>query len=59
MGMDSCSVMVGRNNSVYTHLLQTNSNMQLLKCVCNSIKLYVSKAVETLSRNLDNLVSFL
>lgn len=57
VGTDGCSVMVGRHNSVYTHLLQMNPNMQLLKCVCHSIQLCVSKAVETLPRNLDYLVS--
>ncbi|XP_051798030.1 uncharacterized protein LOC127531856 [Acanthochromis polyacanthus] len=57
LGTDGCSVMVGKRNSVYTHLLQKNPNLQLLKCVCHSIQLCVSKAVETLPRNLEYLVS--
>lgn len=51
------SVTSVRHNSGYTHLLQKNPNLQLLKCVCYSIQLCVSKAVETLPCNLDYLVS--
>lgn len=56
LGTDGCSVMMGKRNSVYTHLLQKNPHLQLLKCVCHSIQLCVSKAVETLPRNLEYLV---
>lgn len=39
LGTDGCSVMVGKRNSVYTHLLQKNPNLQLLTIVCHSIQL--------------------
>lgn len=40
----------------FTHLLKKNEKLQLLKCVCHSIKLCASKAVETLPRNLKFLI---
>lgn len=57
LGTDGCSGMVGTNNSMYTRLLQKKQNLQLLKCVCHSIQLCVSKAVTTLPRNVDYLAS--
>lgn len=57
IGTDGCSVMVGKKNSVYTHLLKKKDKLQLLKCVCHSIQLCASKAVETLSRNLEFFIS--
>ncbi|KAL1250496.1 hypothetical protein QQF64_018292 [Cirrhinus molitorella] len=57
IGTDGCSVMVGRKNSVYTHLLKKNEKLQLFKCVCHSIQLCARKAVETLPRNLEFLIS--
>lgn len=56
LGTDGCSIMVGKRNSVYTHSLK-NQNLQLLKCVCHSIQLCVSKAVNKLPRNPEYLVS--
>lgn len=56
IGTDGCNVMVGKNNSVYTHLRQKNENLVLVKCVCHSIQLCASKAVEVLPRSLEFLV---
>ncbi|XP_075550145.1 SCAN domain-containing protein 3-like [Dermacentor variabilis] len=56
IGTDGCNVMVGRNNSVYTHLRRKNENLMLVKCVCHSIQLCASKAVEVLPRSLEFLV---
>ncbi|QQP48577.1 Uncharacterized protein FKW44_008940, partial [Caligus rogercresseyi] len=36
---------------------KVNPQIQLLKCVCHSIQLCVSRAVETLPRNLEYLVA--
>ncbi|QQP52716.1 Uncharacterized protein FKW44_004950, partial [Caligus rogercresseyi] len=49
--------MVGKNNSVFRHLQKVNPQIKLLKCVCHSIQLCVSRAVETLPRNLEYIVA--
>lgn len=57
IGTDGCSVMVWKNNSVYTPLLKRNQQLTLIKCVCHSNQLCASKAVDTLPCNLKYLVS--
>ncbi|KAH6945752.1 hypothetical protein HPB50_009747 [Hyalomma asiaticum] len=56
IGTDGYNVMVGKNNSVYTHARRKNENLVLVKCVCHSIQLCASKAVEVLPRSLEFLV---
>jgi len=56
IGTDGCNVMVGKHNSVYTKLEQANPNLQLVKCICHSLQLCASKAVESLPRCLEFLV---
>ncbi|CAN8019325.1 unnamed protein product [Ixodes persulcatus] len=56
IGTDGCNVMVGKNNSVYTHLRRKNDTLVLVKCVYHSIQLCASRAVEVLPRNLEFLV---
>jgi len=56
IGTDGCNVMVRKHNSVYTKLKQANPNLQLVKCICHSLQLCASKAVESLPRCLEFLV---
>lgn len=58
IGTDNASVMVGINNSVYTHLKSEVPNLILIKCVCHSLQLAVSHAArETFPRNLEFMIS--
>jgi len=56
IGTDGCSVMVGKHNSVITKLKAVNHDLQLVKCVCHSLQLCASKAVEQMPRHLEFLV---
>ncbi|KAH6939682.1 hypothetical protein HPB50_020615 [Hyalomma asiaticum] len=56
IGTDGCNVMVGKNNSLYTNLRRKNEDLVLVKCVCHSIQLCASKAIEVLPRSLEFLV---
>ena len=56
IGTDGCSVMVGKQNSVFTKLRAVNGNLQLVKCVCHSLQLCASKAVEQMPRHLEFLI---
>lgn len=58
IGTDNASVMIGTNNSVYTHLKSDVPNLMLIKCVCHSLQLAVSHAArETFPRNLEFMIS--
>ncbi|MGH0116548.1 UNVERIFIED_CONTAM: hypothetical protein FKN15_014748 [Acipenser sinensis] len=57
IGTDGCNVMVGKNKSIYTKLWEKNESLVLLKCICHSIQLCASKAMEMLPRNVGIFVS--
>lgn len=52
------NIFLGVNNGVFHKLKEEVPHLILIRCVCHSIQLAVSKAVaETLPRNLEFLVS--
>lgn len=57
IGTDGASVMMGKHNSVYTRLKSVQPDLILIKCVCHSLHLAASKAVETMPTNLEFLLS--
>ncbi|XP_029443390.1 uncharacterized protein LOC115083609 [Rhinatrema bivittatum] len=56
IGTDGCNVMIGTHDSVYSNLREVNADLQLVKCVCHSLQLCASKAVEQLPQHLEFLV---
>lgn len=58
IGTDNASVMTGVNNGVHAKLKKDIPGLVLVRCVCHSIQLATSHALEgTLPRNLDFMVS--
>jgi hypothetical protein len=56
IGTDNASVMTGSNNSVFTKLRELQPSLLLVRCVCHSLALAASNAVECLPRNLDFMI---
>lgn len=56
MTSDNTSVMIGRNNSFYSHLKSEIPNLIILNCICHSCALIASKSCEKLSQNCENLI---
>ncbi|CAD6204112.1 GSCOCG00009869001-RA-CDS, partial [Cotesia congregata] len=58
IGTDNASVMTGVNEGVYQKLKREIPGLILIRCVCHSIQLATSKAVEgNMPRNLDYMTS--
>lgn len=53
IGTDGANVMVGSHNSVFTRLKELQQDLILVKCLCHSLALAVSKAVEILPKQLE------
>jgi hypothetical protein len=56
IGCDGANAMVGRNRSVATLLQATMPNLVVFRCVCHSLHLVASKAVESLPVALEFLI---
>lgn len=57
IGTDNASTMVGINSGVYARLKAKIPHLTLIRCVCHSLQLAVSKSTEkTLPRNVEFLV---
>jgi len=56
MASDNASVMIGSNNSFFTHLKVDVPQVILLNCICHSAALIASKACETLPRSCESLI---
>lgn len=56
MASDNASVMIGRNNSFYSHLKFENPNLIMLNCICHSCAIIASKSCEKLPQNCENLI---
>ncbi|XP_066950810.1 zinc finger protein 862-like [Macrobrachium rosenbergii] len=55
LGTDGASVLCGTNNSVLTKLQEKNPSIIGVRCVCHSLQLACSKAVEAMPRSVDFL----
>jgi hypothetical protein len=53
---DTCSVMVGKHNSVFSHLKDSHPDIACIKCSCHSIHLAASKACLNLPRSVEDLL---
>uniref|UniRef100_A0A915K112 HAT C-terminal dimerisation domain-containing protein n=1 Tax=Romanomermis culicivorax TaxID=13658 RepID=A0A915K112_ROMCU len=56
IGVDNANVMVGQHNSVYSKLKEKQPKLILMRCVCHSLTLAASKAVEKLPTELEALI---
>ncbi|XP_047736335.1 SCAN domain-containing protein 3-like [Hyalella azteca] len=56
-GADGASSLVGKNNSVFSRILQTNPKCILVKCICHSLALAVKHACEKLMADVGFLVT--
>jgi hypothetical protein len=57
VGVDNASTMTGVNNGVCAKLKEDVSDLEMVKCVCHSLQVAVSKASEkTLPRNMEFLI---
>uniref|UniRef100_A0A915JI52 DUF4371 domain-containing protein n=1 Tax=Romanomermis culicivorax TaxID=13658 RepID=A0A915JI52_ROMCU len=56
IGVDNANVIVGQHNSVYSKLKEKQPKLILMRCVCHSLALAASKAVEKLLTDLDALI---
>ncbi|XP_067213025.1 zinc finger protein 862-like [Linepithema humile] len=57
IGTDNASTMVGVNSGVYAQLKKDVPHLILIRCVCHSLQLAISKATEnTLPRNIEFLI---
>jgi len=56
MASDNASVMIGSNNSFFTHLKVDVPQVILLNCICHSAALIASKACKILPRFCENLI---
>ncbi|MGH0166412.1 UNVERIFIED_CONTAM: hypothetical protein FKN15_050763 [Acipenser sinensis] len=57
LATDGCITMCGKNNSVLTKLREVNPKIVYIKCVCHSLQLCASKAMDVLPRNIEYMVS--
>lgn len=53
---DGANVMVGKNNSFFSHLKKDCQNLVLMQCICHSAALVASKAAEKLPRSPEDLI---
>lgn len=53
---DGANVMVGKNNSFFSHLQNDLPNLVLMQCICHSAALVASKATEKLPRSPEDLI---
>ncbi|KAK3864442.1 hypothetical protein Pcinc_029875 [Petrolisthes cinctipes] len=53
---DGASVMAGKNNSLYSKLRHDIPHLRLVQCMCHSLHLACSKAVEALPKQLDFII---
>lgn len=53
---DTCNVMVGEHNSVFSRLKHDNPHIVCVKCSCHSIHLAASKACLNLPRSVEDLL---
>lgn len=53
---DTCNVMVGKYNSVFSHLKENHPSIVCIKCTCHSIHLAASKACFNLPRSVEDLL---
>lgn len=56
IGTDGASVMCGQHNSLYTKMKAENARLVLVKCVCHSLQLACSEAIDVLPTHIDYLV---
>lgn len=56
MASDGASVMVGKNNSFASRLLQSSRHAVVMKCVCHTSAIIASKACMTLPRAPEDLL---
>lgn len=56
LACDGAAVMVGKNNSFYSHLKKDVPHLILLKCICHSANLVASKACSNLPGELEDLL---
>ena len=56
-GSDGASVMVGKNNSVWTRLRREAPECVLVRCICHSLALCVQSAFEVLPSSLGFLIT--
>lgn len=58
IGTDNASAIVGKHQSVYVELKKLVPNLVLIKCVCHSIQLSVTRSwKKTMPKSLEFLVS--
>lgn len=53
---DGANVMIGKNNSFFSHLKSELPNLVLMHCICHSSALAASKATALLPRSPENLI---
>ena len=53
---DTTNVMFGSHNSIVSRLRERNPNLILVKCVCHSISLAVSRSTKLLPKQLEQVV---
>lgn len=53
---DGANVMIGKNNSFFSHLQNDLPNLVLMQCICHSAALVASKAAEKLPRSTEDLI---
>lgn len=56
LGTDGCNVMCGQHNSVISRFREINPHVTHIKCICHSLQLCASYAMQTLPRNLEYMV---
>lgn len=56
MASDGANMMVGKNNSFFSHLKKDCPNIVLMQCICHSAALVASKAAEKLPRSPEDLI---
>ncbi|CAL9699734.1 unnamed protein product [Knipowitschia caucasica] len=57
LATDGCNTMCGQHNSVLQKFRERNPQIVYIKCVCHSLQLCASKAVNALPRNVEYMVS--
>jgi len=53
---DGANVMIGKNNSFFSHLQNDLPSLVLMQCICHSAALVASKAAEKLPRSPEDLI---
>lgn len=56
LATDGAAVMVGKNNSLYSHLKKDIAHLVLIKCICHTSAIVASKACAQLPRTPEDLI---